>query len=153
MIHRAAKQADLTYSSKLIEVRDWNGKKLSQSEGAIDVVLISFKNQKIYGIEAKNLAQIIETPYVVRRLNRHISNCMTFGMKPVFVVSRIFPTAARQLIDQGAVVIETEVQFYQKRYWALAKNLRQSLGYHFVRRVGHPKLIDQLSRKLSDVLV
>jgi hypothetical protein len=153
MIQHAAKQTDLTCSSKLTEVRDWNGKRLSTSEGAIDVVLISFENQTVYGIEAKNLAQIIETSYLRRRLMRHISNCNTLGMKPVFIVSRIFPTAVKQLAEQGAVVIETETQFYQKRYWALAKDLKQNLGYHFVRRVGHRKLIDALSHKLSAALV
>jgi len=153
MIEQAAKQTDLTCSTKLTEVRDWNGKKLSTSEGAIDVVLISLPHQAVYGIEAKNLAQIIEASYVTRRLIKHISNCNTLGMKPVFIVSRIFPTAAKKLTEQGALVIETQAQFYQKRYWALAKNLKQSLGYHFVRRVGHRKLVDKLSQKLSAALV
>lgn len=150
MIQHAARQADLTYSTKLTEIKDWNGNKLSQ--GAIDVVLISFNTNKTYGIEAKNLAQIIETTYVRRRLTKHISNCTTLDMKPAYIVSRIFPTAAKQLAEQGALVVETGVQFYPKRYWPLAKKLKQVLGYHFVRRVGHPKLIDQLSSKLSDAL-
>jgi predicted membrane-bound spermidine synthase len=74
-------------------------------------------------------------------------------MKPVFIVSRIFPTAIKHLEQQGAVVIEAEAQFYQKKYWAIARNLKQNLGYHFVRRVGHPKQIAVLSQKLSQVLV
>ncbi len=72
-------------------------------------------------------------------------NCKKLGMEPVFIVSRIFATAAKELEDAGATVIETGVQSYQKENWPLARNLRDHLGYHFVRRVGHRKLVEQLS--------
>jgi len=153
MVFLASRQLGLTYSPKLTEVRDWNGKKLSEKEGAIDIVLISLKKGKIYGIEAKNVAPIIDKVYLKRKqMKKHISNCEKLDMSPVYLVSRIFSQSAKQLEQAGGLVLETQVQYYDRKHWDLAKELRDQLGYHFVRKVGHHKSMQQLAGKLSVML-
>lgn len=148
MVHLASLGTQFTFSTKLTQVRDWNGKKLEKEEGEIDIVLLSFPTSKVYGIEAKNVAPIIDSVYANKKLKKHIGNCTKLGMKPVFVLSRIFPTTSDELEQAGAIVVETETQFYQLKYWPIAKSLKQDFGYHFVRRMGHPVSVKRLSSQL-----
>ena len=152
MVHLASMGTEFTFSTKLTQVKDWNGKRLKQDEGEIDIVLISFKRNKTYGIEAKNVAPIIDSGYARAKLRKHFDNCDKLGMTPVFVLSRIFSTTSDELEQAGATVVETKTQFYQLRYWPIAKSLKQSLGYHFVRRMGHHASVHRLSSQLVQKL-
>jgi len=152
MVHLASLGTRFTFSTKLTQVKDWNGKKLEKEDGEIDIVLLSFSNSKAYGIEAKNVAPIIDTAYMKKKLRKHITNCTKLGMTPVFVLSRIFPTTSEELEQNGAIVVETETQFYQLKYWPIAKSLKENFGYHFVRRMGHPISVQRLSAQLLQKL-
>jgi len=70
MVHLASHGTRLTYSRKLTQVKDWNGQKLTSEEGEIDIVLLSLEKGNVYGIEAKNVAQIIDSTYAKKKLHK-----------------------------------------------------------------------------------
>jgi len=73
-------------------------------------------------------------------------------MTPTFIVSRVFSTTAEELEREGAIVIEAQAQYYQPKYWRIARLLKEEFGYHFVRKMGHPVSVRQLSRRLLEKL-
>lgn len=127
----------------------FNGKAIT--EGDIDLIIYTPGSNTFWGAECKNKAEIIDITFMKRKLLKHFKRCEILGLTPIFILSRVFNNVKEHLEKRGAVVIETEFVFYSDEVWKRVSCLRNELGYYFIRKSSHGKVIGALSKKLCSL--